>query len=103
LAIDAAPIEARGFLSRRRLQGRGANVDPGWRPGVLPRAKGRVLTGLPERRKECSGRSQGGLNADWFANHPRLVPCVRQQAAILLSLHAVNPRIALVFATSKDN
>jgi hypothetical protein len=42
-----------------------------------------------------------GLDADDIASHPRLVPCIRQQASALLSLHAVNPRIASIFATQQ--
>ncbi len=42
-----------------------------------------------------------GLTADRIANHPRLIFCIRQQASTLLSLHAVNPRIASVFATQQ--
>jgi hypothetical protein len=41
------------------------------------------------------------LSAASIANHPRLIPCVRQQASSLLALHAVNPRIASVFATQQ--
>ena len=41
------------------------------------------------------------LSADDIASHPRLVPCVRQQAMSLLSLHAVSPRIASIFATQQ--
>ena len=36
-----------GPEGRARLQFRGANVDPGWRPGVLPRLKGGLIAGLP--------------------------------------------------------
>src|SRR5271168_3946522 len=38
----------------RQLQFRGANVDPGWRPGVLPRAKAWRLSGLAGWRN-CVG------------------------------------------------
>jgi hypothetical protein len=41
------------------------------------------------------------LNVQDIANHPRLVPSVRQQAKTLLSIHAVNPRIAAIFATQQ--
>jgi hypothetical protein len=41
------------------------------------------------------------LSVQDIANHPQLVPCIRQQAAALLSIHAVNPRIASVFATQQ--
>jgi hypothetical protein len=41
------------------------------------------------------------LSADDIANHPRLAPCIRQQAASLLAIHAVNPRISSVFATQQ--
>src|SRR5580658_1458389 len=41
------------------------------------------------------------LSAYDIANHPRLVPCIREQAATLLSIHAINPRLASVFATQQ--
>jgi hypothetical protein len=41
------------------------------------------------------------LGVDDIAGHPRLQPCIRQQALALLSLHAANPRIASVFATQQ--
>ena len=41
------------------------------------------------------------LSADDIARHPRLISCVRQQASTLLSLHAINPRLASVFATQQ--
>ena len=41
------------------------------------------------------------LSADEIANHPRLVPCIREQASTLLSLQATNPRLAAVFATQQ--
>lgn len=41
------------------------------------------------------------LSAGDIASHPRLRPCIRQQALTLLSLHASNPRIGSVFATQQ--
>src|SRR5579863_10439233 len=42
-----------------------------------------------------------GLTAQEIAGHPRLTACIRQQASTLLSIHAVNPRIASIFATQQ--
>jgi hypothetical protein len=41
------------------------------------------------------------LSAEDIASHPRLTASIRQQAATLLSLHAINPRISSVFATQQ--
>jgi hypothetical protein len=41
------------------------------------------------------------LSAEDIVGHPRLVPCIRQQASTLLSIHAINPRIASIFATQQ--
>ena len=41
------------------------------------------------------------LSVDEVASHPRLAASIRQQAATLLSLHAINPRLASVFATQQ--
>jgi hypothetical protein len=38
------------------------------------------------------------LSAEDLANHPRLIPCIRQQAFRLLSIQEINPRLAAVFA-----
>ena len=41
------------------------------------------------------------LSVEEIAAHPRLIPCIREQASALLSIHAVNPRIASIFATQQ--
>ena len=43
----------------------------------------------------------GGLSAEEIAEHPKLIPCIRRQASILLSLHEGNPRVAAIFATQQ--
>ncbi|MDQ0473288.1 hypothetical protein [Labrys wisconsinensis] len=42
-----------------------------------------------------------GLDAEAIARHPRFTAFLRQQASTLVSIHAVNPRIASVFATQQ--
>src|SRR5260370_36536649 len=41
------------------------------------------------------------LRVEEIASHPRLIPCIRKQAATLLGIQATNPRISSVFATQQ--
>ena len=41
------------------------------------------------------------LGYEDIANHPRLAPCIRQQASTLLSIQEANPRTASIFATQQ--
>jgi hypothetical protein len=53
------------------------------------------------RALPTTARRTASLSAEDIADHQRLIPCIRQQASALLSLHAANPRIASVFATQQ--